>query len=482
MGTRFRPMSTAVSVMVVMVALALPAGAQPALGLQDPIPGRLPSTDFSVSLQTVATGFVSPTSASIAPGIADRLFVTDQPGKIWSVDLSNGRKSLFGNLTSLLPPLGNVSPGSKFDERGLLGLAFDPNYQTNGRVFTYQTERWTQPADFSTEPGNRDNCRQYDPKFIPHPCQNVLTAWRVQDPADANTTIIPSSGRDLLRIDKPEFNHNAGSVQFGPDGMLYLSVGDGGFGDDQGPGHLRGGNAQSLAPLVVLGKILRIDPNGSDSANGQYGIPPDNPFVGTRGADEIWAYGLRNPYRISFDPLTGKLWTADTGQDNVEEVDLIHRGGNYGWRHQEGTFRFHPGSPSSPEDSFVTHGHVSNVIDPFAEYDHTGPDGSVNGEAAIGGYVYRGSAVPELEGHYVFGDYSHEADEGVPSGRLFEVVRAGNAAHRVRIIPVDGERDLPLFILGFGTSDAGDLYVLGNTTGTLEGHTGVLERVVEDVG
>lgn len=460
------------------VALALPAGAGIKRGLDDPIPGALPATGFSVSLQTVADGFNSPTSAAVAPGVAKRLFVTDQTGKIWSVNLSSGRRALFGDLSPLLAELGNVVPGTKFDERGLLGLAFDPNYQHNGQVFTYQTELWQRPADFTTEPGVHANCRQYDPTFVPHPCQNVLSVWEVEDPTDADTRIDPSSERELLRIDKPEFNHNAGSLQFGPDGMLYLSVGDGGFGDDQGPGHVRGGNGQSLAPLNVLGKILRIDPTGSNSANGQYGIPANNPFVGAPGADEIWAYGLRNPYRMSFDTVTGKLWTADTGQNNLEEVDVIRRGGNFGWRVKEGTFLFHPGSPSSPEDSFVTRGDVPGLIDPVAEYDHTGPHETINGEAAIGGYVYRGTAIPELAGRYVFGDYSHEADEGIPSGRLFTLGQSRHAAHRVRIVLVDGSADVPLFVLGFATSVNGELYVLANSTGTLAGRTGVLAQVV----
>jgi glucose/arabinose dehydrogenase len=475
-----RPRCTAsvITLFCVVLSMALPAGASPTQGLDDPIPGALPTTQFSVSLQTIADGFNSPTSAALAPGIATRLFVTDQTGKIWSVDLTSGQKSLFANLTPILADLGNVVPGTRFDERGLLGLAFDPGYQSDGRVFTYQTEPWERPADFTTEPGERANCRQYDPRFIPHPCQNVLTAWEVRDPTNPDTTIDASSGRELLRIDKPEFNHNAGSLQFGPDGMLYLSVGDGGFGDDQGPGHVPGGNAQSLAPLNVLGKILRIDPNGSNSANGQYGIPADNPFVGARGADETWAYGLRNPYRISFDSVTGQLWTADTGQNNLEEVDVIRRGGNFGWRVQEGTFAFHPGSPASPEDSFVTRGHVPGLVAPVAEYDHTGPHGTINGEAAIGGYVYHGAAVPQLAGRYVFGDYSHEADEGIPSGRLFTLDDSGNAAHRVTIVSVDGADDFPMFVLGFASAASGELYVLANSTGTLAGRTGVLAQVV----
>jgi len=122
--------------------------------------------------------------------------------------------------------------------------------------------------------------------------------------------------------------------------MLYISVGDGGNADDEGPGHVPGGNAQSLAAGNVLGKVLRIDPHGHNSANGQYGIPADNPFVGKAGADEIWAYGFRNPYRFSFDRHHGRLIVGEVGQNDIEEVDVVRRGGNYGWPVKEGTFLF----------------------------------------------------------------------------------------------------------------------------------------------
>ncbi len=475
---RARHVLAASATLILLVGL-VPAGAETEQGLDDPIPGALPTTSFSVTLNTIASGFDSPTSATTAPGVANQLFVTDQTGKIWAVDTSGAGapKRLFADLSPILVKLGNVVPGSDFDERGLLGLAFDPNYQATGSVFTYQTQPYQRRADFSTEPGVRANCRQYDPVFIAHPCQNVLTKWHVKHPAGPNATIAPGSARELLRVDKPEFNHNGGSLQFGPDGMLYLSVGDGGFGDDQGPGHVPGGNGQSLARRNVLGKILRIDPNGSNSANGKYGIPADNPFVGARGADEIWAYGLRNPWRTSFDTVTGELWVGDTGQGAVEEVDVIQRGGNFGWRLKEGTFLFHPGSPSSPEDGFVTEGDAPGLVEPVAEYDHTGPNDTTNGEAGIGGFVYRGTALPQLAGRYVFGDYSHEFDEGIASGRLFTLDMSADVLHRVQILLVDGADDFDSYLLAFGQDTGGEMYVLTNSTGTLAGGTGVIARI-----
>jgi glucose/arabinose dehydrogenase len=466
------------------LALGASAGAN-GKGLTDPIPGRLDRAPFSVSLETVATGLVSPTYATVAPGVSNRLFVTDQPGKIWSIDISQrgiGNRTLFGDLSTSSVALGDVSPGSSYDERGLLGLAFAPDYQQTGLVYTYQTQPWQAPADFSTEPGVQQNCRAYGPPFSPRPCQNVIVEWRVPNPSDPDATIDPSSARELMRIDKPEFNHNAGTLAFGPDGLLYISVGDGGFGDDQGPGHVEGGNAQSLAPLNVLGKILRIDPRGDNSANHAYGIPATNPFVGRTGADEIYAYGLRNPYRISFDAVSGKLYATDTGQNNVEEVDVIRAGGNYGWHVKEGTFTFDPGSPNSADDSSLIKDsphQPAGLIDPIAEYDHTGPHDTVNGEAAVGGFVYRGRRIPQLAGRYIFGDYSRLADEAEPAGRLFMLQNSGSAEHRVTVVPDSqtGNGDLPLFLLGFGRDARGELYVLGNTSGGVSGETGVVQRI-----
>ena len=468
-----------------VVAAAAPAGAA-SRGLANPIPGRIPTSAFSVGLKTVASGFVSPNFATSAPGVRQRLFVVDQVGKIYTVDLSQahyGRRTVFADLSDRLVRLGDVLPGTRYDERGLLGLAFSPDYRLNGLLYTYQTEPYTRRADFSTEPGNSQNCRAYSPAgtppFRPRPCQNVVTEWRVYNPNDPNTTVDPASARELLRIDKPDFNHNGGTLAFGPDGDLYLSLGDGGFGDDQSPGHVPGGNAQSLAPRNVLGKILRIDPRRRNSANGRYGIPADNPFVGRGGADEIWAYGLRNPYRISFDPVSGRLYAADTGQDNIEEVDVIRPGKNYAWRIKEGTFDFHPGSAGSSVDSWVTPPTATpGLVGPIAEYDHAGPNGSINGEATIGGFVYRGRAIPALSGRYVFGDYSREADTFGPAGRLWYVNGNNDPRHAVTAIQVGAKAAIPLLLLGFGRDARGELYVLGNTSGLVTGHTGTLQRLV----
>jgi hypothetical protein len=201
-------------------AMAVAAGGA-ATKLSDPIPAPIRPGRVQVGLHIVATGLVSPVAGTVAPGVAGRLFVADQIGKIWSIDIGRhpGHKVLFADLTPLVVKLGDIIAGSRYDERGLLGLAFDPGYQHNGLVYTYLTEPWGRPADFSTQPGLRRNCDAWLP-FEPRPCQNVVAQWRVHNPKDPNTTIDMSSMRELMRIDKPQFNHNAGALAFGPDGLL----------------------------------------------------------------------------------------------------------------------------------------------------------------------------------------------------------------------------------------------------------------------
>lgn len=464
-------------VVSVVAVLTLTATSAVAAGLNDPIPPPIRPSGIQVALTPVADGLVSPVTASQAPGDRHDLFVADQAGQIWGVPLDDERhgeksagagKWLVADLSGLLvADLAKVIPGLPYDERGLLGLAFDPHFRSTGKLYTFTSEDPTAPADFTTQPGT-----------APGGGQAVVTEWTVRHRHAHRITVDPSSRRVLMRVDKPEFNHNGGDLAFGPDGMLYVGLGDGGAADDEGPGHVAGGNAQSLAPGNVLGKILRIDPRGHDSANGQYGVPRSNPFVGRAGADEIWAYGFRNPYRFSFDARTGRLWVADVGQNDIEEVDVARPGQNYGWPVKEGTFLFDNGGPAGAGSVTAdSPGVPAGLVDPVSQYDHTAPGGvrcgggappsACQGIAAVGGGVYRGHDVRALRGRYVFGDYSRAFAQ--PLGRLW--VRAG---HTVRSLPDPG-----IAVFGFATDRHGEMYVLGNTTGVLSGQTGVVLALVD---
>jgi len=293
---------------VAVASLAVTTVSAFGAGLSDPIPAPIRPAGIDIRLETVANGLESPVDATTAPGDRHHLFVADQNGKLWGLTVrghhrhhGDRSKWLVADLSDLMVhDLAQVVPGLAYDERGFLGVVFDPRYKHNGLLYTFTSEDPTAPPDFTTQPG-----------VPPGGGQAVVTQWRVQNRHAEHIRVDTSSRRVLMRIDKPQFNHNGGDLGFGRDGMLYISVGDGGNADDEGPGHVPGGNAQSLAAGNVLGKVLRIDPHGHNSANGQYGIPSDNPFVGKAGADEIWAYGFRNPYRFSFDRHDGRLIVGD---------------------------------------------------------------------------------------------------------------------------------------------------------------------------
>jgi glucose/arabinose dehydrogenase len=461
-----------------------------------------PITRFgpSISVQVVAatdpsappeTALVAPNKGVAAPGLAGHLFIVDQPGKIWAVNFNTidpatelPQRSLFLDVGPLLVTLGVCGPDT-FDERGLLGLAFHPQFATNRKFYTYTSEPNSGPPTFpTTVPGVPDH-------------QNVVTEWKAVNASDPTAGVEMSSRRQLMKVDWPQFNHDGGDLAFGPDGFLYISMGDGGGADDRDgqlfvtapphhpvcgeapiTGHGLDGNAQKLTN--PLGKILRIDVDGSNSANGQYGIPSNNPFVRTAGAvKEIYAFGFRNPFRFSFDRRGGDLYTGDVGQNDIEEVNIVVRGGNYGWRHKEGTLFFHHNenaegfaSRQPPAGAVIP----SSLRDPIAQYDT-----HHEGHSAIGGFVYRGRAIADLVGRYVFGDFAllfkfplgpHDY------GRLFWITPGGNGLRPISQIQVLPGNALSLALLGLGEDAAGEIYATGNISGVPFGSGGRVLRLV----
>lgn len=338
--------------------------------------GIFSTLSFSPSLK-------SPVFLTHAGDQSGRLFIVEQPGTIRILERGKLLDAPFLDIKERV-----ISRG----EQGLLGLAFHPEYHRNGRFFV----NYTRKDDGAT----------------------VIAEYRRSDLEDR-------AGREervLVLIPQPYANHNGGMIVFGPDGYLYIGMGDGGSGGDPQ------NRAQSKDEL--LGKLLRIDVN----SRVPYGIPGDNPFVRGQERPEVFAKGLRNPWRFSFDRETGDLWLADVGQDRWEEVNVVRKGGNYGWRVMEGFHCFNLQEPCSKE----------NFTSPVLEYDHQGGRCSITG-----GYVYRGRAVPALVGVYIYGDY---CSGEVLAVRTAEGGRAG------------GEPWLLLrtkaHISSFGEDDRGELYVL----------------------
>ena len=420
--------------------------------LANPIPAVIQKGTVKIELQTVASGLTAPVDLKPASDGSGRLFVVDQAGKLYIIQNGVLKGTPFLDVTSrLVSPLGVIGSHdvNDYDERGFLGMALHPGFSNPAspgfhKIYTYTSEPSGPPADFVTE---------VDPTVIN--CQNVIAEWTVSS-LDPNV-IDTSTRREIMRINKPEFNHNGGMLAFGPDGYLYISAGDGGAGNDVGLGHGPNGNGQSLN--VVLGKILRIDPlnpsstpSSTDppSVNGKYRVPATNPFAGViTGIDEIYAYGFRNPFRFSFDSLSGALIAGDVGQDHVEEIDIVQRGGNYGWNLKEGTFRF---DPQTGNVSNYLVGLPSSLIDPVAKYDHD------EGIAILGGYSYRGTAIPELSGKYVFGDFS--LGFASPSGRLFYANLTTGLINEF-VIGLNN-RNLNLYVKGLGQDISGEVYVLAS--------------------
>ena len=343
----------------------------------------------SFALTTIhSEGLSKPLFLTFSTDQSGRLFVVEQNGRILILDKKGLLTAPFLDISSLLSTGG---------ERGLLGLAFHPNFSQNGRYFL----NYTREPDGAT----------------------VIAEYRVSSNPNRSET----QEKVLLVIPQPYGNHNGGMVAFGLDGYLYIGTGDGGAGGDPG------NRAQN--PSDLLGKILRIDVDGGSP----YGIPSTNPFSKEGGQPEIFALGFRNPWRFSFDRKTGELWVADVGQNSWEEINLVKVGENHGWRLMEGNHCYNPSEGCRQG---------RNLTLPVTEYANEVPRCSV-----IGGYVYRGSEVPSLQGTYLFGDYC--------SGEIFGF---RDGSHQVLM-------DTDLQITSFGEDERGELYVIN--------HNGSVHQIIK---
>jgi glucose/arabinose dehydrogenase len=427
----------------------------------------------AVGVRVVADGLTSPVTLVPAPDGSGRRFIVDQAGTI-RVLTADGTllAQPFLDLRSRIVPL-----MPDFDERGVLGLAFHPGYASNGRFFVY----YSAPL----RPGA--------PAGYDHTATFAEFRVSAADPNRAD----PASERILLQIDKPQFNHNGGTLAFGPrDGYLYISIGDGGGSNDVGLGHVEdwyaaneGGNGQDIQNNL-LGGILRIDVDGA----APYAIPADNPFAGTPGCgdgcDETWAYGLRNPYRMSFDMGGSRdLFIGDAGQELWEEVSIGVKGGNFGWNVKEGAHCFSTDNPDeSPAECPVVVGAPhpragDPLIDPVIEYQNAhNPLGGGLGHVIVGGHVYRGTELRQFSGDYIFGDWSRE--EGEPDGSLFVAKprKAGLWKMQQLQVATSPTRRLGHFVLGFGQDLAGEVYVLTTDMQGPSGTTGRVYRLVRPSG
>jgi glucose/arabinose dehydrogenase len=476
----------------------------------------IPSFTAEIGLELVAQNFTSPMMVTSPDDGTGRLFVVDQIGVVKIVD-ANGT-TLPEPFLDLRGNLANLSP--TYDERGLLSIAFHPDYRTNGKVYAFYS------APLRSEAPEGWNCT------------NHISEFQV-DPENPNAVNI-SSEKILMYIDKPYQNHNGGQLAFSPaDGYLYVSLGDGGRANDVGNGHTPGiGNAQDLTK--IYGKILRIDvdstatggvtvqqnmtgtanqtqnmsvnrtetppePTWTTFAGSLYGIPTDNPFAETLPEilgtyaytsvpPEIYAYGFRNPAYMAFDSGgNNTLFVADAGQNLFEEVDIVLGGGNYGWNIREGTHCFDPNATTAPGASCNITGYQGEpLIGPIFEGGHD------LGLVVVGGNVYRGTAVPELEGRYIFGYWSDSRTVGngtllaatPPTGwaegalpeTAVSLTPDENAMWDVQTVNITGgtNETLGTFLRGFGEDANQDLYVLTNDVGGPDNSTstGKLWKIV----
>lgn len=442
----------------------------------------------AVELQLVATVGASASTPNFGAHSGDPrfLYIGQKTGEIRILDFNQSNPLSGTNFLNVSTALGTfLVPGSPFSETGLLGGAFHPDFNTFGaagyhKFYTYTSESIVTPVTFThLEIGNGGD----------H--QSVIREWTANDPNGQGVITINTGiqSRVLMRVNQPQSNHNGGMLSFGLDKYLYIALGDGGGGDDNSgginsatDGHTNTGNPDGTGGIGfqghgngqdrrnVYGKILRIKPTTENDAigappttlSGQYRVPDDNPFTSASNpvgnqipgwqaswVDEVYAFGLRNPFRITFDSVTGKLYAGDVGQGTSEEVNLIDKGKNYGWVGREGV---------TPKFGY-TAATGAPFIDPLAYY----PNGTsgTGGQAVIGGYVYRGDHNPALEGKYVFGDLSRQTTGAAAGGRFMYTNIGEPGPNQIFDLTITGALAKPTARLDGITEDAnGELYYL----------------------
>jgi len=403
-------------------------------------------SQVKVKLQEIASGLTHPLAMVSIPDDTGRMAVIEQHGVVRIID-NKGRllPDPFLNIEGKI-----IGLHAFFDERGVIGLAFHPNYKENGKFYL----AYSVPLRAFAELDRR--------LWWSH--TNLVSEFQVSK-ADPNKAD-PNTERVVSQIDWPQFNHNGHWIGFGPDGMLYVSTGDGGYANDWGIGHVVAtGNGQDLS--VLWGKMLRIDVNKPD------GIAADNPFAGRSDAKpQIWASGMRNPWRCSFDMGGSKeLFCGDVQQNSFEEVNIVAKGGNYGWRRMEADKCFDYQKPDAHPASCDQAG----LTGPVMVYANcTAVKSNCLGISITGGYVYRG-ANKAWDGKYIFGDWSKGF--AAMDGQLFFGTKGGDGKWTVEKAEVDGMKAVP-YILAFAQDDKGEVYALTSiSTGPVGGHDSIYKIV-----
>ena len=413
-----------------------------------------------VDTKIITDNLVSPVGLVAVPDHSKRLAIIDQIGKVWLTDEHGTRSPL--PLIDISSKMVTLNPN--YDERGLLGLAFHPEFKMNGRFFIYY--------NLPPRPGG--------------PATGVLwnnlsriSEFRVlaSNPNMADM----ASEKIILELDDPQSNHNGGTIAFGSDQYLYIAIGDGGAANDVAPGHVEdwytvnaGGNAQNIE-ANLFGKILRIDVNRGSP----YGIPEDNPLVNKTGKDEIYAYGFRNPFRFSFDMGgTHQLYAGDAGQVLYEEIDIVKKGGNYGWNVKEGTHCF------NAANNKVELGSCPSVdiygiplTNPVIEMNNFQNPKGGKATTIIGGNVYRGHAIHAYHGKYIFGTFSQ--GPGTPNAELFISKPGGSDLWSFEEISLKSHpEDIGYYLKGFGQDLKGEIYLTVSSIAGPSGTTGKILKLV----